>query len=508
MVVLPTTEVFVGGDESERRRGLRHGEAVEAVLEHGVDVAVGAGADGDGAGAGRLQAGLAIARAEPQEAEARAVALLGMRAVGENRLDKGRRRRADRAGPGDEARGGPLQVALMGLGHVGRVGGVAAAAMAADVGGDPLAAMEDLDGRGREARIDVLVDEGVGDGVVMPVQLDVIVDVDASVHLPLAVDEGLGRQGAERGPVQTGEQLVPARAVQAHGAGIQVGQQLGDARVEGGEREEGLVAEAGEDPAFHDLHRDFDLRLVPWLRRPGRQDHGAVVLSELLVRALQPGLVAAGDHDAALELVTHHGGGDPAKELEGALMARQPVGHLLGAGRVGVGIVRGAQDRHEEFDGEHFPGQGVDDRRLLPRVVHEALVAGVVDLAHRQAPAVKPAPVELAELGVAVAVRVLLEVLQVEQFEGDAGLVPLGVQDRAVGDGPMMRGRRRRPVEPGLQHLVAERLDLRPVEPGGAGPSLDAGDGPQAGPHVLGHLPVAPPQGPLLSQDLADLPHG
>ena len=126
----------------------------------------------------------------------------------------------------------------------------------------------------------------------------------------------------------------------------------------------------------------------------------------------------------------------------------------------------------------------------------------------RQASAVEPAPIELAELGVAVAVGVLLQVLEVQQLEGDAGLAPLGVQGRAVGDRPMLRRRCRRPVQAGLQRLVTERLDLQPVQPGGAGPALDAGDGPQAGPELPGHLPVATPQGPLLSQDLADLPHG
>ena len=47
-----------------------------------------------------------------------------------------------------------------------------------------------------------LVDEGVGDGVVVAVELDVVVDVDAGVDLPLAVDEGLGamRQGAMSKP--------------------------------------------------------------------------------------------------------------------------------------------------------------------------------------------------------------------------------------------------------------------------------------------------------------------
>ena len=120
----------------------------------------------------------------------------------------------------------------------------------------------------------------------------------------------------------------------------------------------------------------------------------------------------------------------------------------------------------------------------------------------------QPLPVALTELGVAIAVGVLLQVLQMQQLEGDAGLAPLGMQRDAVGHRSVVRGRRRRPVQAGLQRLVTERLDLRPGQPGGAGSSLDARDGPQAGPQVLGHLPVTPPQRPLLSQDLADLPHG
>jgi hypothetical protein len=65
-----------------------------------------------------------------------------------------------------------------------------------------------------------------------------------------------------------------------------VGEQLGDAGVEGGEREEGLVAEAGEDPALDDLHGDLDLGLIPSFRRAGGHDHRAVVLGELLIRPL------------------------------------------------------------------------------------------------------------------------------------------------------------------------------------------------------------------------------
>ena len=78
------------------------------------------------------------------------------------------------------------------------------------MGGDALAAMEELDGRGADPRVHDFVDEGVGDGVVVAMDLDVVVDVDAG-HFPLAVDEGLGQdalrgfyleaQPGENGPV-------------------------------------------------------------------------------------------------------------------------------------------------------------------------------------------------------------------------------------------------------------------------------------------------------------------
>src|SRR5437016_13202950 len=83
-----------------------------------------------------------------------------------------------------------------------------------------------------------------------------------------------------------------------------------------------------------------------------------------------------------------------------------------------------------------------------------------MDLAHRQAAALEPAPVDFAELGVPVAVRMLLEIFEMEQLERDAGLAPLGMQVGAVGNGPMMRGWGRGPVDAGLQHLVAEGVGV------------------------------------------------
>jgi hypothetical protein len=75
-----------------------------------------------------------------------------------------------------------------------------------------------------------------------------------------------------------------------------------------------------------------------------------------------------------------------------------------------VRVVRGAQHGDEELDLDHLAGGGLDDPRLLAGVVDEALLAGAMDLAHREAPALEPPTVDVAELGVPVAVRMLLEV--------------------------------------------------------------------------------------------------
>ena len=150
---------------------------------------------------------------------------------------------------------------LVGLGHVRGARRVPAARVAADVGSHALATLEELDGRRRQPRVEPLVHEAVRDRVVMVVDLDVVVDVDTR-GLPLGVDEGLGRQRAQRRLVETFEELAAARPVAAHRAGVEVLEQLGDACVERGQRKEGLVPQAGEDPALGDLHRHFDDRLV------------------------------------------------------------------------------------------------------------------------------------------------------------------------------------------------------------------------------------------------------
>jgi heme/copper-type cytochrome/quinol oxidase subunit 2 len=62
------------------------------------------------------------------------------------------------------------------------------------------------------------------------------------------------------------------------------------------------------------------------IRWPRRQDGGAVVFGEFFVGAVQARLVAAGQDDAALELVAHDGGRDAAEGGKGSSVAGNPAG--------------------------------------------------------------------------------------------------------------------------------------------------------------------------------------
>ena len=151
---------------------------------------------------------------------------------------------------------------LMGLGHVGAVGGVPAWRVIPQMGGDPLAAMVELDEGGADPGAHDFVDEPVRDGIVVAVDLDVGVDVDAG-DLPLAVDERLGGQRAQGELIEALEERAAAGAVQAHRPRVQVGAQLGDARIEGGEGEEGLMAKPRQDPSLGHQHARAGRMAVP-----------------------------------------------------------------------------------------------------------------------------------------------------------------------------------------------------------------------------------------------------
>jgi hypothetical protein len=103
-----------------------------------------------------------------------------------------------------------------------------------------------------------------------------------------------------------------------------------------------------------------------------------------------------------------------------------------------------AEHRDEELDLDHLARLRIDEVWLLPGVVDdEELLAGAVLLPYREAPLVEPLAVPLAGLCVAVAVRMLLQVLEVEQLERHARLPALDVDVRAVRHRPLAGGRDR-----------------------------------------------------------------
>ena len=70
-------------------------------------------------------------------------------------------------------------------------------------------AVDALHGGGGHAHVELATDEGVRDGVVVLLDLDVVVDVD-SRFLPLGKHVALCGKGAKRGTVELLEQLTAA----------------------------------------------------------------------------------------------------------------------------------------------------------------------------------------------------------------------------------------------------------------------------------------------------------
>ncbi len=132
-----------------------------------------------------------------------------------------------------------------------------------------------------------------------PSTCDVVVDVDASpstTRRTRSARSAAAQRGASRSPRRAARRLLPYRRITR---AFRSTSSSRDARVEGPEREEHLVADAREQPPLRDLHGDLDLRLVARSARARRQHRRAVVLRHLLVRALHPGLVPARARHAA-----------------------------------------------------------------------------------------------------------------------------------------------------------------------------------------------------------------
>src|SRR5690606_477060 len=113
------------------------------------------------------------------------------------------------AGPLQDPRGSPFGVLPMGRGPVGRSRDVLTLSGKSPMGSHPDVVVEDLNRGIREASLHLRVDEGVGNAVVVLLDLDVIVDVDRA-PLPMPDLVALRGEGPKQRTVELFEKLAPA----------------------------------------------------------------------------------------------------------------------------------------------------------------------------------------------------------------------------------------------------------------------------------------------------------
>ncbi len=124
-------------------------------------------------------------------------------------------------------------------------------------------------------------------------------------------------------------------------------------------------------------------------------------------------------HHTALEIIRDDEFRDPAEEVEGTLMGRNPVRQRLRPGSLGIGVVRRTQHGDEDLGLAQLAGDGIDYRRGLPGIVDEELLAGAVGLPHDDVELLTPGTVVVTEPGVLVAAGVQRLVLKPQQVQRD-----------------------------------------------------------------------------------------
>jgi hypothetical protein len=135
--------------------------AFELVGDDGGDALVGQSADRDGAGRDQLGAfGINILE-QPKHAETGPESLLGMRPIGQDGEDEPLGVGPDRSPPAPESIGSPLGVTPMRTGHVIGISAVPAAPITALMSSNTQTPMEQLDGPGGGANVDLLPDQAV-----------------------------------------------------------------------------------------------------------------------------------------------------------------------------------------------------------------------------------------------------------------------------------------------------------------------------------------------------------
>ena len=382
--------------------------------------------------AGGLESFPWIGPAEVEQAETDPVGLFRMGFGFELRGNPAQGFRADVLCPVLQSPRCPLLVFLVVLGHVGRFGGPAGLVLAGMRGHRLLAEVERDQGVAG-VQLQGLTHVVVRDRVVMLLVLHVVVDIDLH-RLDIDVTVGLTGQGSEGGLIELLKRLAAVARQLLERLLVQLLEQDTDALVQLGQREEGVVAQADQDPALDDLHADLGLGLILWLVGPRRDHRDLIVLGPLLITRIEIGIIATSPRDAALQVVWDDDRRAAAKVPERPNMAAQPVRQCLAQRCLGIGVVGRTQHRHEHRRRMDLAGLGVDDGHRRSTVIDEALLTTFVQLAHRALLQATPVTIAVTELRVAVAtVGVLLSVLLPQQLLGHPLVLELLMDERPVG---------------------------------------------------------------------------
>ena len=240
---------------------------MQVVPEYRPDRAVGQAADFERTQAGRLEGVAPMRPGEPDDAEAGTEALFGMRLRSQHQIHQGRGVGPDLLGLPADLCGRHAGVSPMAGRHVPGHGRVPAVSRGPNMGGDALAVVEDLDGPRRDPDPQRLLQQLVRNRVVVPLDLDVIVEPGVPFE-PFGVFVWVGGQRFQRRLVELLEQFPAAGAEMPGDLGVQPAQQLLDRRVQFGQREEPTLAQPRDDPALDEQDTNFGLGL---LSSPGMQ---------------------------------------------------------------------------------------------------------------------------------------------------------------------------------------------------------------------------------------------